>query len=584
MTPLDIKRRSTAELMAIAVLSLFPDAQLAGGKSHAFGFFYDFMFSGTPDAHFLQLLEERMRFIASEDRLVHSKTMMRENAAMYFRHNKQNILAERALSLDTNLVSLFCVDDFCDLCKEPYVRSTKDTLSFKIQGMKQIGTSDFKKIIRIDAIAFETKSEIKKFLKKFEDAKARDPIQLSKELQFISVLDELDGKIMLQKKGVIFLRILQDFFRHEYENHGFSEEITPRLGDARLLQRLGIRKENIDDFFLNSSLSACMHACNFQSEEHLELSLPLRYFEFYDKYNLNIETREPCFYEKESVISDIATIFCSRAQVQEEITCLLHFILKIIKIFSIDHVLCLSSDKAPRGHSRFFWQEARGILQEVYANVSKKVNSPLCEVVEEARDEAEFRTGPRLQFFFKNALGRKVEGPYIELNTFFPEKMGLTYIDEKNKKNVPFLVAANVCGSLESLMALLIEQYAGILPFWMAPEQVRIVCRSCGASSICYAEKVRREFLQAGIRAFVDCSKNKSENKLEHKIHVAQLEKVPYIVLIDDREIEDEIVREKQFMIRGLNQKEPVKMELSCFIKKLTKLGSSNLDVINQVQ
>jgi threonyl-tRNA synthetase len=512
------------------VLRLFPEALLIGGGGSDSDFHYDFFIPQFPDETFLSIIEEHLRALIKSDFPIHLREMMRENAVELFHHQRQEIRAEAIAECPDNIVSIFQVEDFYDFCPLPYPHTTNEVGVVKLLDLKQFTMFFEEEAItctRISGTAFPDLQSLKKFLKILDKAKKRDHLLLTDMLNIGSCSEQ--GFVVWHSKGESLREVLvelwkgahkMDFFQFVSTMPLISKEMIRNVEDTSLLPPIMIDGR---EFVLNPQ-PGLAHALLYQAMPHFQWEHPIRFAEMsryfpnekFERLNGWLNTR--VYWE------DTETIFCTPDQVVQELISSLQFIDKIVKIFGIEHRWQLSvPGSKDKGYAKWL----------IHALQSCRI--------EYLRDD---RRAFRLELGILDARGRKWKGPYIEILDELPKRLNLRYEGVDKSWHNPVMIHRSLFGPLERFVAILIEHYAGEFPLWVAPEQMRVV--PVEKRNIDYAMTVQRECLKNGIRTGID----RSEDKLSAKVHRAETEKIPYMLVVGDKE-----EQQKKVAIRAYNRK-----------------------------
>lgn len=532
-------RQSTAELAACAFCELFPDALMIASVISDIGFHYDFVLNQQLEQDVLPLIEERMRALVQQDLPMKSLEMMRENAVNYFIHLGQGIKAELIASSPSNIVQIFKMGDFTDICSEPFLGSTKQITSFRLQKISShtayipvLGTLDF---LRLEGTAFLDPMSLKQFLKRVEKAKKRDHRQLGPELGLYSISDGSDT-IVWNPKGIVLRECLIDLWRNEHKSQTLHPITSPRVVPIDLL-KIALNKEDArkrkatHSPYLNLSIEEqeyliCpdptpLHAITCSKKIFVQQELPLAYQEWAEIADPIPSNQLWGLFKTRVYARDLTQILCTSEQVVPELISCLQFIDKFIKMFGFEcHWTLRTRDQIPANYKNE-WRIGVDHLVEAMKRcgweytLEKSEGSPY---------------GPKLEVGLTDALGRTWGISYVAVNAITPEKAALRYIGEDDRILQPMMITRSLFGSLERFIGLLIEQYSGNLPLWLAPEQVRVI--PIAKRNYGYAATITDKINKAGYRATLEYG----IETLGAKVHTAEKEKVPYIAIIGDKE------------------------------------------------
>ncbi len=526
---------TTSHILAQAVKRLYPDVKLAIGPSIDNGFYYDFDTEMTFTPEILEKLEAEMAKIIKEDLEIKKFTLPRDEAIKFMKDKAEDYKVELIEDLpEGEEISFYEQGEFVDLCAGPHLMSTGKVKSIKLQhvsGAYWRGNENNKMLQRIYGISFPKKSELDSYLEMLEEAKKRDHKKLGKQLELFMIAPEGPGFPFFLPKGMVLRNILEDFWRNIHKENGYQEIKTPVILNEELWHRSGHwdhYKENmyttkIDDVDYGIKPMNCPGGMLvYKNKMHSYRELPIRAGELglvhrHEKSGeLNGLFRVRCFTQ------DDAHIFCLPTQIESEISNLMKLIDTVYSIFGFDYTVELSTRPEDSMGSDEEWELAENSLKKALESqgVPYKINEG---------DGAFY--GPKIDFHIKDCLGREWQCGTIQLDFQMPERFDLTYIGEDGEKHRPVMLHRVIFGSIERFIGILIEHYAGAFPVWLAPVQVKIL--PIADAHVEYAKKLQEEFSKKGIRVELD----DREEKIGYKIREAQLEKVPYMAVVGDKEI-----------------------------------------------
>lgn len=527
---------TTSHILAQAVKRLYPNTKLAIGPSIDNGFYYDFDTEITLTPEILEKLETEMAKIIKEDFEIKRFTLPRSEAIEFMKKRNEDYKVELIEDLpEGEEISFYEQGEFVDLCAGPHLMSTGKVKAIKLEhvsGAYWRGNENNKMLQRIYGISFPKKSELDSYLEMLEEAKKRDHKKLGKQLELFMIAPEGPGFPFFLPKGMVLRNILEDFWRKIHVQNGYQEIKTPVILNEELWHRSGHwdhYKENmyttkIDDVDYGIKPMNCPGGMLvYKNKMHSYRDLPIRAGELglvhrHEKSGeLNGLFRVRCFTQ------DDAHIFCLPEQIESEIANLMKLIDQVYSIFGFAYTVELSTRPEDSMGSDEDWELAESSLKKALETqgVEYKIN---------AGDGAFY--GPKIDFHIKDCLGREWQCGTIQLDFQMPERFDLTYIGEDVAKHRPVMLHRVIFGSIERFIGILIEHYAGAFPVWLAPVQVKIL--PIADVHIDYAKKVQEEFAKKGIRVELD----DREEKIGYKIREAQLEKVPYMAIIGDKEVE----------------------------------------------
>jgi threonyl-tRNA synthetase len=464
--PLKILRHSAAELLAIAVCSLFPKAQLVSGEATSLGFYYDFFFPEPISWEQIPFIEERMRDFMRQDLPIKQLEMMRKNAIELFKHHKQDLKVVLLKANVETLVHVCQIGHFYDLAHPSFVATTKQVGVIKLLDMTPLTISlpgrPQLHLTRIQGTAFPDQASLKQFLKMAEAAKERDHRVIGKEMQLFTHLEEsCPGCWSWLPKGILLCENLMDWWKKEHQEQDYLFVKTPNLlnkKDGFPIQGPSLRFEAEGPSYPVSTTKAALHAQLYHMKLRSYRELPLRFCESSEFYDQGKEGHFWGLLHSRSFTADTASLFCKPEQVLDELISSLQFIDKTFKIFGFEaHWYLVAKAANPKKVSRS-WEESRESLIKALE---------MCGFNYAQEDEGIALEGPRVELRFKDALGRMWKGPYVCVDLHHPEKYGLHYQGADDRMHLPAMITRSMFGSLERLIALLIEHYAGKLPLWL---------------------------------------------------------------------------------------------------------------------
>ena len=534
---LQVLRHTASHIMAQAIKRLFPQAKLAIGPAIENGFYYDIDVEPKLVEADLEKIEAEMKKIIKENLKIESFKLPRQEALKLMEERNEPYKVELINDLpEDEEISFFKQGEFVDLCTGPHMLYTKAVKVFKlmnITGAYWRGDEKNKMLQRIYATAFENKENLEKYLEELEEAKKRDHRKIGKELELFMIAPEGPGFPFFLPKGMELRNVLEDFWRKIHKEHGYVEIKTPMILNEELWHRSGHwdhYKENmyttkIDDTDYGIKPMNCPGGMLvYKNSMHSYRDLPIRAGELglvhrHEKSGeLNGLFRVRCFTQ------DDAHIFCLPSQIEEEISNVIKLIDEVYSIFGFEYEIELSTRPEDSMGSDEQWEMAEGALKKVLKDLNMKY---------ELNEGDGAFYGPKIDFHIKDCLGRSWQCGTIQLDFQMPERFDLTYIGEDGEKHRPVMLHRVIFGSIERFIGILIEQYAGAFPTWLAPVQVKIL--TIADRHVDYAKKLMKEMSSKGIRVELD----DREEKMGYKIREAQLQKVPYMLIIGDKEVEE---------------------------------------------
>ncbi len=584
---LEIKRHSLAHILATAVLEMFPEAKFATGPAIENGFYYDFDLPRTLIPEDLPILEKKMKEIIKKNFPFEKQVIKHSKAIELFKKAKQDykteILEDEAAGEE---VFLYRTDGFVDLCKGPHLDSTGeiDFRSFKltkIAGAYWRGDEKNKMLQRIYGIAFENKKELAEYQTKMKEAEKRDHRKLGKELDLF-LTDSLVGQglILWQPKGALLWRIMEDFWYEEHLKAGYELVRTPHIGNRKLWETSGHwgfynesmyppleigqnlkdiqkgKKAIVKEECLLKPMNCPFHIVIYNSKPRSYRELPIRWAESATVYRYEKSGELSGLTRARGFTQDDAHIICAKEQAEEELKKVLDFIIFVFKSFGFNEYKVYLSVRDSETKKYAGSDENWNFTEKVLEKVAQEKNLD----IEKDVGGAVFY-GPKLDFKIKDCLGREWQCSTLQYDFNLPEKFDMTYINKKGEKERPFMLHRALFGSFERFIGVLIEHYAGAFPVWLSPVQVKILPVS-SEKHLDYAKKVHSLLLENNIRAEID-SDNETIGK---KIREAEKQKIPYMLVVGDKESENNSVAVRARGLRDIKD-----MGIEKFVEKVGK-------------
>lgn len=531
---LAVLRHSTAHLMAQAISHLWKNAKFAIGPSIKNGFYYDIDFEGTVIApEDLEKIEAEMTKIVKEDLPIVREEMSREEAIEFFRKHNDTYKVEILSEMDSPVISLYRQGDYVDLCRGPHMPSTGRLKVFKltsIAGAYWRGDTKNKMLTRIYGTAFEKKSELDEYIVRMEEAKRRDHRKLGKELDLFDIFDEGPGFPFFFPKGMVLRNTLEDFWRKEHTLAGYEEVKTPMILNQELWHRSGHWDHYKDNMYVvkidNEDYAIKPMNCPggmlvYKRKPHSYRDLPERMAELGLVHRHELSGALHGLMRVRCFTQDDAHIFMTPDQIEEEIEGVVRLIDKFYKVFGFKYKLELSTRPENSMGTDEQWETA--------TNALKRALNVLGKDYEINEGDGAFY-GPKIDFHLEDSIGRTWQCGTIQLDFQMPERFDLTYVGQDGEKHRPVMIHRVVFGSIERFIAILTEHYAGAFPLWLAPVQVKIAPISEVQAD--YAHQVCEKLVNMGIRAEVD---DRNE-KMGYRIREAQLQKIPYMLVLGEKE------------------------------------------------
>jgi threonyl-tRNA synthetase len=533
---LEVLRHSTAHLLAQAVQELFPGTQVTIGPVIEDGFYYDFARDEPFRAEDLERIEERMREIAHRDLPVRREEIPRTEAIERFRRLGEHYKVEILEGIPDEVVSLYHQGQWFDLCRGPHVPSTGRLGVFRLTGTAGAywrGDERNPMLQRIYGTAWAAPEDLERHLQRLEEAKRRDHRRLGRELDLFSFHPVAPGSPFFHPKGAFVYNRLVGFIRSLYEEFGYGEVITPQIADVDLWRRSG-HYENFreDMLFLEiegrefgvKPMNCPGHALLYGTAKRSYRELPLRYADFSKLHRFERSGVLHGLTRVRTFSQDDAHVFCTPEQVEGEIRSVIRMARIVHRAFGLDDVRVLLSTRPDK---RMGGEELWDAAERTLARALEAHGVPF----ETSPGTGSFY-GPKIDFLVRDALRREWQLTTIQLDYNLPERFDLTYVTAAGTEARPVMIHRALLGSIERFLGVLLEHTGGALPLWLAPVQVKVL--TVAERHEPYAREVHQRLRSRGFRVELDAGRD----KLGYKIRQAQLEKVPYMLVLGDREVE----------------------------------------------
>jgi threonyl-tRNA synthetase len=544
-TPIQRMRHSAAHVMAEAVLEIFPDAKLAIGPAIEDGFYYDLDLPRPLTPEDLPDIEQRMRRIIAGNYPFIRDRWPREKALQYFRERGQVYKVEIIENLSDAEVGIYQQDTFLDLCRGPHVSNTGEIGPVKLMrvaGAYWRGDEHRPMLQRIYGTAWFNQEELDQYLWRLEEAQKRDHRKLGRELKLFTLSDDVGAGIpMFYPRGEMLRHLMENYVRETQERYGYQHVWTSNLGKVRLYKTSkhwytyrenmfpimqGDQELSEDDAYLLKPMNCPHHITLYKSQMHSYRELPIRYAEFATLYRYEKAGTLTGLARVRSLTQDDAHVFMRPDQVQEEFDNAINLTQEVFETYGLTDYWVRLSLRDPQKKADYIgsdevWDAAEAALR--HACESKGIK------YEVGIDEAAFY-GPKVDFMVRDALGREWQCSTVQLDFNQPENFELEYIGEDGQTHRPVMIHRAVTGSTERFMAMLIEHFAGAFPLWLSPVQAMVIPIADRHQE--YANKVLASLKAAGIRAEVDVR----GERMNAKIRDAQLQKIPYMLVVGDKE------------------------------------------------
>lgn len=532
---LAILRHSTAHIMAEAVKDLFPSVKIAIGPAIEHGFYYDFDYEEAFTPADLERIEERMREIIAANKPFKREELAKEAAIEFFARLEEPYKVELLRDIPQDVVSIYRQNGFVDLCRGPHLACTGLVKAFRLTGVAGAywrGDERNKMLQRIYGTAFFDSKALEDYLAKLEEARKRDHRRLGRELDLFSISDEAGaGLIIYHPKGAMLRSIIEDFEKREHLKRGYQLVMGPQILKLDLWKRSGHFDNYRENMYFTEidgqeygikPMNCLAHMLIYKSRMRSYRDLPLRFFELGTVHR----------HEKSGVLhgllrvrqftQDDAHIICTPEQLQDEIRGVVDFVIDVMGIFGFDYEMEISTRPEKSIGSDEDWERATSALRS--ALQAKNIPFAIHE-----GDGAFY--GPKIDIKLKDALDRRWQCATIQCDFTLPERFDLVYVGVDGERHRPVMLHRVILGALERFMGILIEHYAGAFPTWLAPVQAVIL--TITDKQLGYAQAVLGELQAAGIRAEGDFR----NEKLSLKVREAQLQKIPYMLVIGDKEV-----------------------------------------------
>ena len=571
---LEVIRHSSAHLLAHAVKELFPEAQVTIGPVIEDGFYYDFSYKRPFTTEDLAAIEKRMTEISKRDLKVERKVWERSEAINFFKGQGEHYKAQLIESIPGDEdVSLYSQGDFTDLCRGPHVPATSKLKVFKLMkvaGAYWRGDSRNEMLQRIYGTAWVKKEDQDAYLHRLEEAEKRDHRRLGKQLDLYHIQEEAPGMVFWHPKGWVIWQQVEQYMREVFRVNSYQEIRTPQVLDKGLWERSGHWENFRENMFTTNSEQRDFAVKPMNCPGHVQVfnqglksyrDLPLRLAEFGSCHRNEPSGALHGIMRVRAFTQDDAHIFCTEAQIQGEVMQFIDLLQKVYTDFGFKEVLVkLSTRPQKRVGSEEQWDKAESALESAL-NYKKLV-------WELQPGEGAFY-GPKIEFSLKDSIGRVWQCGTLQLDFSMPERLGAEYVAEDNTRQIPVMLHRAILGSLERFIGILIENHAGALPLWLSPVQVVVLNISEGQSD--YAREVTNKLKNNDIRAQSDLR----NEKITYKIREHSLQKLPYQIIVGDKEVAAEMVAVRTRSGLDLGQ-----MSLQALIERLKVEISTRADTV----
>ncbi|TCT10471.1 threonine--tRNA ligase [Paralcaligenes ureilyticus] len=532
---LDLIRHSTAHLLAYAVKSLFPEAQVTIGPAIENGFYYDFSYKRPFTPEDLESIEQKMAELAKKDEPVTREEWLRDDAVAFFKSIGEHYKAEIIGAIPSNEpISLYREGDFIDLCRGPHVPSTGKLKVFKLMkvaGAYWRGDSKNEMLQRIYGTAWATKEEQAAYLIMLEEAEKRDHRKLGRELDLFHFQDEAPGLIFWHPKGWALWQQVEQYMRTVYQDNGYQEVKAPQILDLSLWKKTGHWDNYAENMFTTESENRVYGLKPMNCPGHVQIfnaglrsyrELPIRYGEFGQCHRNEPSGSLHGMMRVRGFTQDDGHIFCTEEQLQDECAAYTTLLQKVYADFGFTDILYkVATRPDKRIGSDEVWDKAEHALMESLSRTN-------CQF-EVSPGEGAFY-GPKVEYTLKDAIGRQWQCGTIQVDFSMPQRLGAEYVDANDQRRAPVMLHRAILGSLERFIGMLIENYTGAMPPWLAPEQAVVCCISDPSAE--YADEIARSLKKQGFRVSSDLR----GEKITRKIREHSMQKVPYILVVGEKE------------------------------------------------
>ena len=560
---LEVLRHSSAHLLAHAVKELFPDAQVTIGPVIDDGFYYDFSYKRPFTPEDLTAIEKRMNEISKRDVKVERTEMPRDEAVKFFTNLGEKYKAEIIASIPSNeAISLYKQDNFIDLCRGPHVPSTGKLKVFrlmKVAGAYWRGDSKNEMLTRVYGTAWSKKEDQEAYLHRLEEAEKRDHRKLGRQLDLFHLQDDAPGMVFWHPHGWTVWQIIEQYMRGLLNEAGYNEVRTPMVMDRVLWEKSGHWENYRENMFTTESEKRDYAVKPMNCPGHVQIfnqgvksyrDLPLRIAEFGSCHRNEPSGALHGLMRVRGFVQDDAHIFCTEAQIQDEAGRFIDLLRRVYADFGFNEIAIKLSTRPPkRIGADDVWDRAEAALK-----ASLDAKSLQWEL---NPGEGAFY-GPKIEFSLKDSLARVWQCGTLQLDFALPGRLGAEYVTEVNARNTPVMLHRAILGSLERFIGILIENYAGAMPVWLAP--VQVVVSSITEHQAGYAQELELALKGAGVRAISDLR----NEKISYKIREHSLQKLPYQLVVGDKEVASRLVAVRTRKGEDLGQ-----MALTDFISRV---------------
>ncbi len=536
---LEVIRHSCAHLLAMAVQSIFPTAQVTIGPTIEDGFYYDFAFERSFTPEDLEKIEAKMLELSKADHPVTRSLMTRDEAVALFQKMGEKYKVELISSIPNNEpLSFYSQSNFIDLCRGPHVPSTGKIKHFKlmkVSGAYWRGDSKNEMLQRIYGTAWTDKKSLEAYVTRLAEAEKRDHRKIGKQLELFHMQEEAPGMVFWHPKGWTLWQQVEQYMRNLLREVGYQEIRTPMVMDKTLWEKSGHWQNYGENMFTTESESRHYAVKPMNCPGHIQIfnqglksyrDLPLRFAEFGSCHRNEPSGSLHGIMRVRGFTQDDAHIFCTEDQIKGEASDFIKLVQRVYADFGFSDIqLKLSTRPAKRIGADETWDKAEAALQQALESEGLQFDLQ--------PGEGAFY-GPKIEFSLRDCLGRVWQCGTLQLDFMLPERLGASYIGEDSSKHIPVMLHRAVLGSMERFIGILIEHFAGVFPTWLAPVQIAVLDITDRQAD--YAESIRAALANKGFRAIADLR----NEKIGFKIREHTLQKIPYLIVVGDKEHENQ--------------------------------------------
>ena len=558
---LEIIRHSCAHLFGHAIKQMFPKAKMAIGPTIDNGFYYDIDLDVSLNDKDLELIEKKMKELAETDYQVIREVVDKEKALSAFRERDEDYKIQIINDIpDDEIIALYYHNEYTDMCRGPHVSSTRHLRSFKlmkIAGAYWRGDSKNKMLQRIYGTAWANDKDLKKHLNLLEEAEKRDHRKLGKELDLFHFQEEAVGMVFWHPKGWSIYRELEEYIRRKITKGGYSEIKTPQLIDKKLWVASGHWDKYSEHMYTSEADERELMLKPMNCPGHIQVfnqgiksyrDLPLRLSEFGSCHRYEPSGALHGLMRVRNFVQDDAHIFCTEDQIESETILFCNILKEVYEQLGFDKVSIMFADRPDeRVGDDSIWDKAESALSKA----AKATGLPF----DENKGDGAFY-GPKLDFYLHDAIGRVWQCGTLQVDFNLPNRLGASYVGEDNNKHIPVMLHRAILGSLERFLGILIENYEGKFPLWLSPVQVALT--TITSNSDVAAKKILEKLQMHGLRSIIDLR----NEKINYKVREHSINKIPYILVLGDREIEENTIT-----LRRLGSKEQKTLDVDECIK-----------------